>query len=196
MFKLLSTTIAASLMTTGLVAFTGNEALAGPTDCTQGSVTNNIYSYAACTAQDRANDVGRFGTLLTGLQNNIFFGDGFDTSGIWDVFEDVMASNNLGEGLGTWSFELGANFFGDIVVSLKAGNGYAAYLFENVAASQLEGGLFAGLFNTANHKDLSHMTIATMNKPMGPRNVAPEPFSMLGAGLALGVGAWLKKRQP
>ncbi|NEO87812.1 MAG: PEP-CTERM sorting domain-containing protein, partial [Spirulina sp. SIO3F2] len=86
----------------------------------------------------------------------------------------------------------GEDFFGDVVVSVKAANGYFAYIFEDVSGPD-----FGGQFSLANNKDLSHLTVATVDKPGGPvdPNAAPEPFSMIGAGLALGAGALLKNRK-
>ncbi|MGB0560343.1 MAG: PEP-CTERM sorting domain-containing protein [Spirulinaceae cyanobacterium] len=186
---LLAKTAAAALVTSSLITLGGNEAQAY--GCTATGATTDLFSYAACTTQ-KGNDVGNKGTLIPGLEDGTLF-EGIDTSGDWDLHKDVLGSAGK---TGSWNFDLGSDFYGDVVVSLKAANGYAAYLFENVDGSQLNSGLFAGNFDTGSKHDLSHMTIATIGKTAPtPNEAVPEPFSMIGAGLALGAGALLKNRK-
>ncbi|MGB0562919.1 MAG: PEP-CTERM sorting domain-containing protein [Spirulinaceae cyanobacterium] len=202
---LLAKTAAAALVTTSLITFGSNAAQAQGrggfdlgTDCNAGSVTTDIYSYAACST-NAGNDTGSKGTLLTQLGDGTLF-SGIDTSlsGSWSILgksDDGQASVTAQNGnvSGTWSSSLGDDFYGDVVVSVKAANGYFAYLFENVSGPD-----FGGDFSLANQKGLSHLTIATVNKPGGPGNpneAVPEPFSMIGAGLALGAGVLLKNRK-
>ncbi len=159
------------------------------TDCAAGGV--GVLAYAACVTQE-GNDTGSGDPLLTALKAGSLF-SGFDTSAFeWSI---LGKSDEGGSGVfavekptGSWSVSSGIT--GPFVVSLKAGNEYSAYYFNNVTEA-----INSGTFSTANGKDLSHMTIAAATTPGGGVSQdTPEPFSMIGAGLAIGAGAWMKKR--
>ena len=193
MKRLISTLVASSLLGAAAVGFSAGEANAqwGSTDCTAGGL--GLLEYAACVTEE-GNDVGNQGTLLSGLQSGTLF-SGFDTSAFeWSILgksDDkggVLAAPESSSG--TWSLA-GLNITGPFVVSLKAGSEYSAYYFNNVTEA-----ISSGTFSTANNRDLSHMTIATATNPNPgvPTKETPEPFSMIGAGLAIGAGAWMKKR--
>ncbi|TVQ56635.1 MAG: PEP-CTERM sorting domain-containing protein [Spirulina sp. DLM2.Bin59] len=196
MKRLISTLVASSLLGAAAVGFSGTEALAqrgapawGSTDCTAGSV--GLLDYAACVTAAGNDAFGPTGgPLLDGLRSGTLF-SGIDTS----VFEwSFMKSDDAGSPLvagsdatGSWSLA-GMNLTGPFVVSLKAGNEFSAYYFNNVTEA-----ISSGTFSTANNRGLSHMTIATAVDPNAPQDT-PEPFSMIGAGLAISAGAWMKKR--
>ncbi|MEA5418143.1 PEP-CTERM sorting domain-containing protein [Spirulina sp. CCNP1310] len=197
---LFSTLVASTLIAATAVSFGAGDAIAqgnsggggggsASTDCAAGGV--GLLEYAACVTAS-GNDVGDKGTLLSGLQSGSLF-SGFDTSAFeWSVVGKSDEGNNpLSAGkksTGSWSLS-GLNLTGPFVVSLKAGNEYSAYYFNNVTEA-----INSGTFSTANGKDLSHMTIAAATTPGTPSTGTPEPFSMIGAGLAIGAGAWMKKR--
>lgn len=208
MKRFISTLTISALISTAAIGAIANQADAKPADkgpsvdqqalanCTSGSVTNDIFSFAACSAQE-GNDTGAKGTLLSKLGSGDLF-SGFDTSGFnWTQF----GKSDDGSGLvsaaektsGSWSANLGSSFYGNVVVSIKTATGYYAYAFQGVDGSKLADGSFMGQFATANNKDLSHMTIAVAQTEK-PSTGTPEPFSMIGAGLAVGMGTWLKKR--
>lgn len=192
MKRLISTLVASSLLGAAALGFSAGEANAqksSSTDCASGGV--GLLEYAACVTEE-GNDVGAQGTLLSGLQSGSLF-SGFDTSAFeWSIVgksdegSALFADNNKTSG--SWSLG-NLSLSGPFVVSLKAGKEYSAYYFDNVTDA-----VSSGVFSTANGKDLSHMTIAAATTPGTPTKNTPEPFSMIGAGLAIGAGAWMKKR--
>lgn len=200
MKRLISTLAISALVGTAAMGFAADQASANTqqalADCASGSVSNDIFSFATCAAEE-GNDTGSQGTLLSKLGSGDLF-SGFDTSGMeWTQFgksDDGSGSVSANETTsGSWSANLGSSFYGDVVVSVKTATGYYAYAFQGVDGSKLADGSFMGDFATANGKDLSHMTIAVAQTEK-PSTGTPEPFSMIGAGLAVGMGTWLKKR--
>ncbi|MDB9495930.1 PEP-CTERM sorting domain-containing protein [Spirulina major CS-329] len=202
MKRLISTLAISALVGTAAIGMLADQASARPNntqqalaDCASGSVSTDIFSFATCAAEE-GNDTGNQGTLLSKLGSGDLF-SGFDTSGMdWSVLgkSDDGGSVSADESVsGSWSALLGDSFYGNVVVSVKTATGYYAYAFEGVDASKLTDGSFGGQFATANGKDLSHMTIAVAQTEK-PSTGTPEPFSMIGAGLAVGMGTWLKKR--
>lgn len=157
--------------------------------CADGYVNaSSLASFTACASVD-GNDTGADGTLEALLESGSLFS--IDTTGDWTVFGKSDENSDLvgadEKPTGEWSALLGADFYGDVTVSLKSATGYYAYLFEDVDGSM------SGSFALANGKDLSHMTIAIKEKEK--QAAIPEPFSMLAAGLALGAGKLYKSRK-
>lgn len=203
MKRLISTLVASTLIAATAVSFAAGDALAqkkdkpagggggaaASTDCASGGV--GLLEYAACVTES-GNDTGSGDPLLTGLQSGTLF-SGFDTSAFkWSILgkSDEGGSGVAAVEKSTGSWSVSSDITGPFVVSLKAGNEYSAYYFNNITEA-----INSGTFSTANGKDLSHMTIATAVAPnAGVTKDTPEPFSMIGAGLAIGAGAWMKKR--
>lgn len=172
-----------------------------PLTCANGSVTSNplaggsSLSYGQCMTAS-GNDVNS--SIATGLSafldstlgaGDWTFGGKSDTGGA--VGNNGFSWSQTGNGSGSWS--LAQAITAPFVISLKAGNGYAAYYVDGSAATQ------SGTWATFDGKDLSHASIF-IGKPKlvsePPKTAVPEPAS--AAALALvglsAVGLRRKKR--
>ncbi|MCY6489291.1 PEP-CTERM sorting domain-containing protein [Leptolyngbya sp. GGD] len=100
-------------------------------------------------------------------------------------------------GSGTWNISgisiPSGKVLSSFIIALKAANDYAYYHFGS-------GTPLSGTWSTANflnngnrQPDLSHATLYAQfeNAP----NAVPEPFTIVGSGVALGVGAMMRKKQ-
>jgi hypothetical protein len=98
---------------------------------------------------------------------------------------------------GTWSIGgitiPSGKVLGSFIIALKAANDFAYYHFGS-------GTPLSGTWSTANflnngnqQPNLSHATLYAQfeNAP----NAVPEPFTIVGSGVALGVGAMMRKKQ-
>ena len=101
---------------------------------------------------------------------------------------------------GTWGFS-NDNYQGPIALELKAGNFLSYYFFEDIT------GGFDGLWNTigvakaqegnGDPLGLSHASLFYVEDgftpPPGP--AVPEPMTILGTGMALGLGTLFQKQR-
>lgn len=100
-------------------------------------------------------------------------------------------------GSGTWNISgisiPSGKVLSSFIIALKAANDYAYYHFGS-------GTPLSGTWSTANflnngnqQPNLSHATLYAQfeNAP----NAVPEPFTIVGSGVALGVGAMMRKKQ-
>ncbi|MBC1266906.1 PEP-CTERM sorting domain-containing protein [Trichormus variabilis PNB] len=153
-------------------------------------------SATACDGPNAGNDTGAVGTLLSKLNDDSLFSSFVGTGVQWSLAgksDDanpfaITADNGSSSGAFNFGSALSSNTF---VVSLKAGNGYSAYLFKDYDFSQ---GL-TGIFNTIGvaldgsgnaGKALSHASLFVSNIKINtppPRTYVPEPASLLGLGL-------------
>ncbi|MBW4653032.1 MAG: PEP-CTERM sorting domain-containing protein [Kaiparowitsia implicata GSE-PSE-MK54-09C] len=164
------------------------------------SVTGGIFA-TACKGSFSGNDTGAESPLQTLLNDGLFE----DTvgSGSWNLFgksdEGGFFADN-GSSTGSWSLLGGAKLSGPFVISLKAGNAYSAYLFNNV------GEVTAGFFDTVGvstsgngtmGRDLSHASLFTFQSETvalpTESQAVPEPFTVMGTVAAAGIGYRLKK---
>ncbi|PSN10965.1 hypothetical protein C7293_26105 [filamentous cyanobacterium CCT1] len=153
-----------------------------PLTCSSGSVTSNplaggsSLSYSQCMTGS-GNDVSS--TVATSLNafldstlgaGDWLFGGKSDTGG--SVGSNGFSWQQSKEGVGTWSLAKAIN--APFVISLKAGNGYAAYYVDGSTATQ------SGTWATFDGKDLSHASIF-VGKPKvvaePPKTTVPEPAS-------------------
>ncbi|BAB76468.1 PEP-CTERM sorting domain-containing protein [Anabaena sp. FACHB-709] len=165
--------------------------------CSIGDISLGGVSATACDGSNTGNDTGDKGTLLSKLNDDDLFSSFVGTGVQWSLAGKSDGTNPFaittddGEiSSGAWGLgsTLSSNTF---VVSLKAGNGYSAYLFKDYDFSQ---GL-TGIFNTIGvaldgggnaGKALSHASLFVSNigrnTPPPPTSV-PEPGTLLGLGL-------------
>ncbi len=164
------------------------------------SVTGGIFA-TACKGSYSGNDTGA-GAPLQSLLNGGLFEDTVG-SGFWSLFgksDEGGLFANHDSSTGSWSLLGGAKLSGPFVISLKAGDAYSAYLFNNV------GEVTSGFFNTigvstsgngTTGRDLSHASLFTFQSEtvaLPPESQAvPEPFTVMGTVAAAGIGYRLKK---
>lgn len=167
--------------------------------------TNNVLLggvKATACQNEEGNDTGNKGTLEGLLDSGKMFGSFVGTGVDWTLVgkSDSGTGGNFGffadngeNKNGDWGFKkaLNTNTF---VVSLKAGEGYSAYLFNNYDWSKGLTGIFdtigVALDGSGNAgRALSHASIFASNikvvTPPPPAEV-PEPATLVGLGLALG----------
>lgn len=180
-------TCAVSNVTTAL-SFGGS---GNATSCINHTGNNNNYS------------VG-FGPA--GYENYINTDFGLSTPGTWaflgadnESLDPVTGS--LGVQTGTWA--LSQEIFKPFVVTVKAANFFAAYLFNDPALANFDD--FFGTYSVAGATTktgpgqggpagLSHISVYSFTSTITPEPV-PEPLTILGTGLALGFGGLFKKQQ-
>ncbi|WP_035986880.1 PEP-CTERM sorting domain-containing protein [Leptolyngbya sp. KIOST-1] len=174
---------------------------AAPLTCASGSVTSNplaggsSLSYSNCMTSS-GNDVSN--TVATSLSafldstlgaGDWLFGGKSDNGGA--VGSNGFSWQQSKEGEGTWSLTQAIN--APFVISLKSGNGYAAYYIDGSSATQ------SGTWATFNGKDLSHASIF-IGKPRvvsePPKTTVPEPASTAAIALVgLSAVGLMRKKQ-
>ena len=148
--------------------------------------TGSVFADGVAGYYSGENDFA--GTALGYLNDDDLFGtQTWSLLGKSDTANDPVTDIS-GVKDGAWG--LSGSYTGDIVVSIKAGNGYSMYFFDDV--SQVSGGFFntsGTLNNGGNQPNLSHLTVFTAAGGLNPGTV-PEPstYAMFGAAfLILGI---------
>lgn len=200
MNKVFSTVVGSSLLAIGAMTFAATDANAASMTCSVSDVTATGYGNAdSCAGYFDGNDDGAQGTLDGMLDNNLFgnFGDWSQVGKSDQGGSGVTANNNQTSGV--WSVLEALT--GPFVVSVKAGNSYSAYFFENTDSLDIFGGTFstAGVkpVGRGNTPGLSHLSVWTPeggNQGGDPTDV-PEPASILGLGILAGAATTLKRKK-
>jgi hypothetical protein len=171
-----------------------------PLTCASGSVTSNplaggsSLSYSQCLTASGNDVTSSIATSLsTFLDSTLGAGDWTlggksDTGGA--VGNNGFSWVQTGKGKGTWS--LTKAITAPFVISLKAGNGYAAYYVDGSTATQ------SGTWATFDGKDLSHASIFIGKPkvvPEPPSTTVPEPASTAALVLVGLSAVGLMRRQ-
>lgn len=194
-----------SVLALGAVSSLGGEvyaaSLTGGGTCSNSNVAVTGYGVAdQCAGYFDGNDSGNKGTLETMLNDNLF-GD----VGTWSLLgksdeggSGVTASNGSTSGTWSWVSQLTSPF----AISVKAGNSYSAYFFENANALELSSGMFSTAGVKANRNSspaLSHLAVwvASGHTPPGDDGQVdiPEPSMLLGLGVLVGAIATIKRQK-
>lgn len=177
-----------------------------PALCGSGTVTAfGLGSYTNCIGAFEGNDVtngaagGGDDPLLDQLSTGIFGGI---TN--WSLLEKVnkpgagskLSWTETSEGVGTW--QVSSPITRSFVLSLKAGNFWSAYYFNNSSATEVTNGLWNTLGvdlagNGINGKALSHASIFIA--PGDDQVEVPEPTTLAALGLVAVAGLGTLKRQ-
>ncbi|AFZ54828.1 PEP motif putative anchor domain protein [Cyanobacterium aponinum PCC 10605] len=116
----------------------------------------------------------------------------------WTQYAKVDGDSGTSNGLtvngggtsSTWSLTgIDFNSF-DIMAILKGGPTFSAYLLDSAGLNWNTDGILKGNYKPG--PGLSHFTIYTSAKTPQP---VPEPLTILGTGLALGLGGLFKSKQ-
>jgi len=171
-----------------------------------GTTASGTVFATACNGPNAGNDTGAQGTAEGLLDGGLF--QSFVGSGNWSLGgKSDGGSNNFGftatqnKSTGGWGFS--TPFTGTFALSLKAGNNYSLYLFDNVTS------FTQGTFDTIGvalngsktaGRDLSHASLFVFNPTQpNPGNNAgqpvPEPLTVLGTMMAAGMGYGIKRKQ-
>lgn len=184
----------------------GNPGSTSTASCTSGSVTAfGLGSYTSCIGAFEGNDVtdgavgGGDDPLLDQLSAGVFGGI---TN--WSLLEKVnnpgtgskLSWTETSEGVGTW--QVSSPITRPFVLSLKAGNFWSAYYFNNSSATAVTNGLWNTLGvdlagNGRNGKALSHASIFIA--PGDDQVEVPEPATLAALGLVAVSGLGTLKRQ-
>lgn len=199
----LSKVIASTLFATGLAASLVAAPAQAKAPNTETAIcnTNNVLlggiQATACENQE-GNDTGNKGTLEGLLDSGTMFGDIVGTGVDWTLVGKsdegagdfgFFADNGDNED-GAWGFKTALNT-NTFVVSLKAGEAYTAYLFNNYDWDKGLTGIFdtigVALDGGGAGRELSHAAVFASNiKVVTPPPVqeVPEPATLVGLGLA------------
>ena len=197
MNKTLSTLIGVSALATGLLTFAPSQAQAAA--CQVGGITStsgfSLIGSPVCYGQTPGNDNN---TALNGYWGSSNWNQiaKQDTPGGLSGTGTILingSTNNSNPGKsGTWSYD---NFIGGMRYALvvKGGPNFSTYDF--VANATTGSGnwnnALAGLVNNGGKvPDLSHFSIYKDNTS----TPVPEPLTLLGSGIALGFGGFLKRK--
>ncbi|MBE9139826.1 PEP-CTERM sorting domain-containing protein [Nodosilinea sp. LEGE 07088] len=180
----------------------GSSQPTAPLTCASGAVTSNplaggaSLSYSQCLDPVSGNDVtSSISADLTAFLDRtlgdwVFDGkyeDGRNSSGPNDLgFSWVQT----GKGSGTWSLAQAVTT--PFVISLKAGNGYAAYYVDGNTSTS------SGTWATFDQKDLSHASIFVARGailPEEPNTTVPEPASAAALVLVGLSAAGLRRKK-
>lgn len=196
-----SVLLATATITTGTVAIfavaPAHAAKGDPTgiSCAVSDIVLGGTNATACEGAFKGNDTGNRGTLLDKLNNNLFSNQiGTDIN--WNLAAKSDNSNpqnpfanNPNTSTGTLSLNNLSAFLGEtFVISLKAGNGYSAYLFQDFQGNDLN-----AIYNTIGvaqnrrgaAKDLSHASlwVSNIQRTTPTPDKIPEPGTILGLSL-------------
>ncbi|MBD2082022.1 PEP-CTERM sorting domain-containing protein [Leptolyngbya sp. FACHB-17] len=160
--------------------------------CSLGSVTAGGSIFSACQGAFSGNDdQSGSGALLNLLTTGVFNGiTNWTFVGKSDSGTGAVTAPNAGIS-GNWSVQTGLTE--PFVVSLKAGNFWSAYFFDNATSAAVFGGTWNTNGIATNTPELSHLTVYRANVTPPPERV-PEPGTLAALGLAA-VGAFGLKRK-
>lgn len=193
MNKTLSTLIGASALATGLLTFAPSQAQAAA--CQVGGITStsgfSLIGSPVCYGQTSGNDNDAALNGYWGSSNWEQIGK-LNTPGSSSGTGTIVINPIPGK-LGTWSYD---NFIAGMRYALvvKGGPNFSTYGF--VANATTGNGnwnnALAGLVvgNKNNTPNLSHFSIYQDNNS----TPVPEPITLIGSGIALGFGAFLKRK--
>ncbi|MGB3311829.1 MAG: PEP-CTERM sorting domain-containing protein [Nodosilinea sp.] len=169
--------------------------------CASGSVTSNplaggsSLSYSQCLEPVSGNDVtSTISSDLTTFLNSTLGQDSWLLDSKYEGGSPTGTNGfswvQTGKGTGTWS--LTEAITTPFVISLKAGNGYAAYYVDGNTST------LGGTWATFDQKDLSHASIFMAKGSLTPEEPATVPEPASSAALVLvglsAVGLVRKKR--
>lgn len=104
----------------------------------------------------------------------------------------LNVTSNGSKSSGTWSLSgISLNNY-NVMAVLKGGNSFTAYLLNSLNGTWNNNDILKG--NGQRGAGLSHFSIYISAKTTPPQPV-PEPLTILGTGLALGLGGLFKSRQ-
>jgi hypothetical protein len=170
--------------------------------CESGGVTVDDFAPAtAFTCNISGNDTGGMSTFLADLSAGTIF-SGYGSGDIMETWSLLGKSDALGDGVdaqnglgdGVWS----ASGVGEyIVVTLKAGPEFSAYLFSGLTDSDISGTFDTFLAGLGNGTDtdgraLSHMSVFTAGEIVVSE--VPLPAAGLMLLTALGGAAAMRRR--
>lgn len=187
----------ASLLVVGLLSASSVPAHASTVSCSAGTVTafglgastNCIGAFSGNDAQGDGSGA-LFNQLKTGVFNGIT-----DWTFVGKSDEGAFTAPDTSSS-GNWSIATGIT--GPFVLSLKAGNFWSAYFFENVNDLTVFGGTWETDGVATNKRgtaqDLSHATIYRAVVDAPPPKPVPEPGMTVALGL-LALGAVGRSKQ-
>lgn len=160
---------------------------------------NGVTSATAAYGVIAGNDPGLLALLNSDSVSSFAAGDpvegvSWDFLGKSDAADGPFTENPGGTtGELTLADTLFQSSIGNVALSLKAGNNYAVYVFENVSAVNFFAFSTAALVNNGgNSADLSHASLFSG----GSAQSVPEPSSMLLVGIGIvGLVGFVRKRR-
>ena len=191
MNKLLMSALGVSTLTIGCLSLNAENANAlSFVNSNPGCSTSNLTTSSDCDGIYEGNNSnqdlnGLFGITDWGTEIKVDASSGTTTSnGI-----TLNVTDNGGASSGTWSLSgISLNNY-NIMAVLKGGPTFTAYLLDSLNGTWNNQDLLTDGQNPSRGAGLSHFSVYTSAKPV------PEPLTILGTGLALGLGGLFKSKQ-